>query len=481
MGPCRRVPVCYNRPNPRTVNNLLKNKIFILAQSRLAPFARLIQPVRRAHKSIALVGVSVLCAAAAIAIAAQMHPDVAARVVRQDLAVPEILAAIPQLSDDDAEFWREEKIVRGDTVLSVLARLGVRDADLSRFVHNDAGARALYRLLPGKSVRVQTDEDGDLLALRYLTRDGDLLEIDQTDTGDYKAQTVAPPFITRVQLRSGEINSSLYGAADAAGMPDAVTMQLAEIFSADIDFFHDLRRGDRFTVAYEVLELDGEPIRIGRVLAAEFVNKGVAYRAFQFGDRHEGHEGYKGQEGAPAASYYTEEGKSLRKAFLRSPMEFSRITSHFSLARFHPIMQLWRAHKGIDFGAPTGTPVRATGEGTVDFVGKQGGYGNFILLKHHGAYTTAYGHLSRFAAGTRRGVRVHQGQVIGFVGQTGWATGPHLHYEFRISSVQRDPMSIALPVAVPIPADKLAAFRSRLQPLSRQLALARGLLLAAAD
>lgn len=420
--------------------------------------------------------VSVLCAAAAIAIAAQMHPDAAAQVVRSDLAAPEVLAAIAQpVDDDETEFWREEKIIRGDTVLDVLTRLGVRDPDVKRFVHNDPGARALYRLLPGKSVRVRIDEDGDLQALRYLTRDGELLEIDQTDTGDFKAQTVAPAFVTRVQLRSGEINSSLYGAADAAGMPDAVTMQLAEIFSADIDFFHDLRRGDRFTVAYEVFELDGEPLRLGRVLAAEFVNKGVAYRAFQFGDSHEGH------EGAPTASYYSEEGKSLRKAFLRSPMEFSRITSHFSLARFHPILQMWRAHKGIDFGAPTGTPIRATGDGTVDFVGKQGGYGNFVLLKHHGTYTTGYGHLSRFAAGTRRGAHVQQGQVIGYVGQTGWATGPHLHYEFRISSVQRDPMSIALPVAIPIPAEKLTAFRSRTQPLSRQIALARGLLFAAAD
>lgn len=466
------MPVCYNRPNPRTANNLLKNKTFILAQTRLAPIARRIDAALGANQWIALASVSVLCAAAAIAIAAQMHPEAAAQVVRQDLAVPGILAAVPAPSDDDSDFWCEEKIVRGDTVLNVLARLGVRDADVNRFIHNDPGARALYRLLPGKSVRARLDEDGDLLALRYLTRDGDLLKIDQTDTGDYQAQTVAPSFATRVQLRSGEINSSLYGAADAAGMPDAVTMQLAEIFSADIDFFHDLRRGDRFTVAYEVLELDGEQIRIGRVLAAEFVNKGVVYRAFQFGDA---------QESAPAASYYTEEGKSLRKAFLRSPMEFSRITSHFSLARFHPIMEVWRAHKGIDFGAPTGTPVRATGEGTVDFAGHQGGYGNFVLLKHHGTYTTGYGHLSRFAAGTRRGARVHQGQVIGYVGQTGWATGPHLHYEFRISSVQRDPMSVALPTAVPIPADKLAAFRSRTQPLSRQLALARGLLFAAAD
>jgi len=339
---------------------------------------------------------------------------------------------------------------------------------VKRFLHVDPGARALYRLLPGKSVRVQIDEDGDLLALRYLTRDGGLLQIHQTADGAYRAQTVPPPLAAGVQLRSGEIRSSLFGAADAAGLPDAVTMQLAEIFSGDIDFFHDLRRGDRFSVAYEVLSLDGEQIRVGRVLAAEFVNKGVTFRAFHFGD-------------GPDGGYYTEDGKNLRKAFLRSPMEFSRVTSHFSLARFHPILQAWRAHKGIDYGAPTGTPVRATADGAVEVAGRQGGYGNFILLRHHGAYSTGYGHLSRFAAGMRPGARVQQGQVIGYVGQTGWATGPHLHYEFRVSNVQRNPLTIALPAALPISPDRLAAFRARSEPLSYQLGLARGLTFAAAD
>jgi murein DD-endopeptidase MepM/ murein hydrolase activator NlpD len=450
---------------------LLKNKSFILTQTRLAQF---LTATRGAPKLLFGAGSFALLAAAAIAIAAQMHPDVAARVVRQELAAPFVLTTEPGAADD-SEFWREEKIVRGDTIVEVLARLGVRDEGANRFLHADPGARPLYRLLPGKSVRARIDEDGELLALRYLTRDGGLLEIDQNDDGQLRAQTVPPPFATRLQLRSGEIRSSLFGAADAAGMPDAVTVQLAEIFSGDIDFFHDLRRGDHFTVAYEVLELDGEQVRIGRVLAAEFVNKGVTFRAYYFGDSQDDSlsAGYRG--------YYSEDGKNLRKAFLRSPMEFSRVTSRFSLSRFHPIMQAWRAHKGTDFGAPTGTPVRATADGAVDFAGRQGGYGNFILLRHQGAYSTGYGHLSRFAAGLRKGSRVHQGQVIGYVGQTGWATGPHLHYEFRVSNVQRNPMSVALPAALPIPADKLVAFRASSQPLSGQLALARGLMFAAAD
>ena len=447
---------------------MLKNKTFILAQTRIA---QALDAARAAPKRLLAGALSMLFAVAAIAIAAQMHPDAAVKTVERDLAVPVVLKA-ESADTEDSAFWREEKIVRGDTVIDVLARLGVRDEGFNRFLHAEPAARALYRLLPGKSVRVLIDEDGELLALRYLTREGDLLTIAQAAEGKYSAQTIAPPFATRLQLRSGEIRSSLFGAADAAGMPDAVTMQLAEIFSGDIDFFHDLRRGDRFTVVYEVLELDGEQIRPGRVLAAEFVNKGMTFRAFYFGDI---------RENGPAGGYYAEDGKNLRKAFLRSPMAFSRITSHFSLSRFHPIMQTWRAHKGIDFGAPKGTPVRATGDGAVDFAGRQGGYGNFILLRHQGAYSTGYGHLSRFAAGLRRGARVQQGQVIGYVGQTGWATGPHLHYEFRVNSVQRNPLSVALPTAVPIPAGQLAAFRARSQPLSGQLALARGLTFAAAD
>jgi murein DD-endopeptidase MepM/ murein hydrolase activator NlpD len=444
---------------------VLNIKLFILAQTRLQARPRTQRWLRYGVMLGALIG-------AGIGVAAALHPDAVARLVRHELQIPVVLtdgASTPTMPGD---FWREEKIRRGDTVGVVLARMGVKDAVLDRFIHGDPGARPLYRLLPGKSLRVKVDEAGDPVVLRYLTRDGELLEIQQTDDGEFRAKSAPPSVATRVQLRSGEIQSSLFGAADAAGMPDPVTMQLAEIFSGDIDFFHDLRKGDRFTVAYEVHEWDGEQIRIGRVLAAEFVNKGVTFRAYHFYDP-----ALTGPEGA----YYTEDGKSLRKAFLRSPMEFSRITSTFSLARFHPILNMWRAHKGIDSGAPTGTPVRATGDGTVETAGKQGGYGNFVLLKHQGTYSTAYGHLSRFAPGIHRGSRVQQGQVIGYVGATGWATGPHLHYEFRINQVQHNPLSVVLPTALPVPQEKLAAFRAKSQPLTGQLALARGQLFAAAD
>ncbi|MEP6701402.1 MAG: peptidoglycan DD-metalloendopeptidase family protein [Betaproteobacteria bacterium] len=447
---------------------MLKIKTFILAQSRIAAF---LTAHGGARKWITWGGLVSGCIAAAIIVTAQLHPEAATRLINRDLSIPVVLtdgdtAPVP------ADFWREEKIQRGDTVGVVLARMGVRDADLAKFIHADPGARPLYRLLPGKSLRVKVDEDGDPVALRYLTRDGDMLEINQNDEGEFLAKSAPPAVATRIQLRSGEIQSSLFGAADAAGMPDPVTMQLAEIFSGDIDFFHDLRRGDRFTVAYEVIEMDGEPIRIGRVLAAEFVNKGFTFRAFHYQDP---------QLTGPEGGYYTQDGKNLKKAFLRSPMEFSRITSKFTLSRFHPLLQIWRAHKGIDYGAPTGTPVRATGDGIVETAGKQGGYGNFLLLKHQGSYSTAYGHLSRFAAGIHRGSRVQQGQIVAYVGATGWATGPHLHYEFRVNQVQHDPLLIALPTALPVPPEKLAAFRAKSLPLTGQLALARGQQFATAD
>ena len=259
----------------------------------------------------------------------------------------------------------------------------------------------------------------------------------------------------------GEIRSSLFGAADAAGLPDAVTLQMADVFAGDIDFYHDLRRGDRFTVVYEMRYVDGEPVGAGRIVAAEFENRGRAIRAFL----------WRGDDGNE--DYYADDGAPLRKAFLRSPMEFSRVTSGFSNARFHPILQDWRAHKGVDYAAPIGTPVRATGNAKVTFAGRQNGYGNVIQLQHQGAFSTLYAHLSRFAPQVRAGARVAQGEVIGYVGQTGWATGPHLHYEFRVGGEQRNPLTVALPTGEPLaPAHRLA-FAERIAPAAAQLVLAR--------
>jgi murein DD-endopeptidase MepM/ murein hydrolase activator NlpD len=368
----------------------------------------------------------------------------------------------------DEGYWREERVRRGDTVGSVLARVGVDDAAGENFLRSDARARPFYQLRPGKALRVKIDADGRMLALRYLTQSGELLAVDRIGDGFF-AQSTRPNAAVSLELRANEIRGSLFGAADAVALPDAVTMQLADIFSGDIDFLHDLRRGDRFSVLYEMRSVDGEAVGSGRIVAAEFVNKGVSYRAFLW----------------PSADgteeYYGEGGKSLKKAFLRSPVAFTRVTSGFSLARFHPFLQAWRAHKGVDFAAPSGTPVQAAGAGKVVFAGQQGGYGNVVMLQHGGAYTTVYAHLSRFAPGMKPGARVSQGEVIGYVGMTGWATGPHLHYEFRVDNVQKNPLTIALPNPQPLPAGQKAAFQAQVAQLADELALGRGVILAGGE
>jgi murein DD-endopeptidase MepM/ murein hydrolase activator NlpD len=394
---------------------------------------------------------------------ATTEPDMAMRLVVRDLALP----ALAPVQTGDA-YWREARIERGDTLGSVLARLDVSDASAQQFLRTDQGARSLYQLMPGKSVRVETDDDGRLLSLRYLAQGGTMLSVERRADG-FVAASAPPGYGVRTEVRAGEIRSSMFGAADAVGLPDAVTMQLVEVFSGDIDFYHDLRRGDRFAVVYEMRDVDGSPAGAGKLIAAEFVNKGVVYRAFL----------WRGADGSEA--YYSQDGKNLRKAFLRSPVEFTRITSGFSLARFHPFLKTWRAHRGVDFAAPTGTPVRAAADGKVVVAGRQNGYGNVVILQHAGANSTAYAHLSRFAAGTKPGARVAQGEVIGYVGQTGWATGPHLHYEFRVNNVQRNPMTIALPDAPPLAAADRPAYLAGIVPLAEALALGQVVTIAAGE
>ncbi|TMH07598.1 MAG: M23 family peptidase [Betaproteobacteria bacterium] len=435
------------------------SKARILAQSGTSLLDRL-GPARVAF-AVALMGFGIV---AAFGFAPESGlPADPPQLIARDLQRP-LLAAL----SSEGGYWREERIQRGDTLGSVLSRLGVQDPAAELFLRSDSRARTLYQLRPGKPVRVKFDDDGHLVALRYLAQGGELLDVSR-DSDAFVAQLAAPTADLRLELRAGEIRSSLFAASDAIGLPDAITIQLADIFSGDIDFYHDLRRGDRFTVVYEMRELDGTAIGAGRILAAEFVNKGITFRAFLWHARDGGE------------AYYAEDGKSLRKAFMRSPVEFTRITSGFSLARFHPFLQTWRAHKGVDFAAPTGTPVRASGDGRVAFAGSQNGYGNVVSLQHSGAYSTLYAHLSRFGAGVRPGVHVAQGDIIGYVGQTGWATGPHLHYEFRVNNEQRDPLTIALPDALPVSAAERVSYLERVVPLAAELALSRGLILAGAE
>lgn len=365
-------------------------------------------------------------------------------------------------------FWHEERIQRGDSISALLDRLNVNDEDINGFLQSAKGSKSLRQLVPGRIVRAQTDADGSLLALQYVSSSETMLRVEKQN-GEFKSSDVTVPLETRVQMRSAKIKSSLFGATDAANIPDSVAMQLTDIFSSDIDFHSDLQKGDKFTVVYEAYYNKGELIKAGRVLAAEFVNNGKSYRAVYFQDR-EGRGGY-----------YTPEGKNLRKAFLRSPLEFSRITSGFTRARFHPVLKEWRAHKGVDYGAPIGTRVKAVAEGSVAFVGKQGGYGNLIVLQHQGQYSTAYGHLSAFARNLRKGSRVSQGDIIGYVGKTGLASGPHLHYEFRVGGVQRNPLSVAMPTAYPVAAQYRADFSRTAEDLATRLNLLKNTNLASLE
>jgi len=374
--------------------------------------------------------------------------------------VVEALAVQVKATDTQQIYWHEERFQRGDTYSAFLQRLGVDGEEAQRLVRRQELAKPLRALRPGSVVQAQTADDGSLLSMRLIASRDTVVGVDR-EGDDYRPFEQAGTLVRQTQMKSGEIRSSLFAATDSAGVPDNVAIQLADIFGGDIDFHGDLRKGDSFSVIYEVHYLNGRPVYSGRVLAAEFVNNKRTLRAVWFDEDGDGRGGY-----------YTPDGKNTRKAFLRSPLEFSRVTSGFAM-RFHPILQQWRAHKGVDYGAPSGTRVRATGDAVVEFAGRQGGYGNVVILRHSGSYSTTYGHLSGFAPGIRKGARVAQADVIGYVGQTGWATGPHLHYEFRVNNEHRNPLTIALPAALPVSPGKLAAFRASSSPLAGQLDLLR--------
>jgi murein DD-endopeptidase MepM/ murein hydrolase activator NlpD len=383
--------------------------------------------------------------------------------VVEDIVLPVPSAAAPA----DEAYTREERIHRGDTIASVLSRLRVEDQSAIRFMRSSAEARSLRTLVPGRIVRARTTEDGKLIDLRYSNA-GTLVVV-RSEGDAFRVDEQAAPLERRTMMKSGEIRSSLFAATDAAKLTDGVADQIADIFSTDIDFHKDLRRGDKFTVVYEMFYDGGEPVRSGKVLAAEFINGGKPFQAVWF------------QHTDGQGAYYTVEGKNIKKAFLRSPLEFSRVTSGFTTARFHPVLNRWRAHTGVDYGAATGTGVKATADAIVDFAGVKGGYGNVVILRHQSKYTTLYGHLSGFGRGIRTGARVSQGDTIGYVGSTGLATGPHLHYEFRINDVHMDPLKVAMPDAPPITADRRAAFDSIARPLGLRLSLLRNTNLAKLD
>ncbi len=383
---------------------------------------------------------------------ANLAPDVS------DLPVQEVLESVPALplnlpSDlNVASFnlFRSEVTRSTDTADTLLSRLGVDDPVAAAYLRSNATSRQVLFGRSGRNVTAETSDNNHLLKLsaRWSPDENgsfNRLVIEKTASG-FLSRIEADALTASTRLASGTIQSSLFAATDEARIPDSIATQLAEIFSGDIDFHRALRKGDRFSVVYETLEGDGEPLRSGRVLSAEFVNNGKTFQAMWFQDPATGSgnasmsASLRPADNRAKGGYYTLDGQSLRRAFLASPMEFSRITSGFKM-RFHPILQTMRAHQGVDYGAPQGTPVRSVGDGVVDFAGIQNGYGNVIILKHQNNYKTVYAHLSRI--NVRKGANVSQGQTIGAVGSSGWATGPHLHFEFRINGIYRDPLTIA--------------------------------------
>ncbi len=391
--------------------------------------------------------IALLAATGAVAAFATIAPSTDVEVLLNRTATVETLPIpVEALLPAPESYIREERFQRGDTIPAFLSRLGIGEAEVKVL----ARLRALQALRPGYHVTADVTAEGKPLSISFLTGRDTLVQIAPRDEG-YGVSEERAALYTQVAMKSGVIQTSLFAATDAAGIPDGVAMQLADVFGGDIDFHRDLRKRDQFKVIYELHHLAGRPVRGGRVLAAEFITQDRTLRAVHYGN-----------------SYYAPNGQNLRKAFLRSPLEFSRVSSGFGMRR-HPIARVWRAHEGIDYAAPLGTRVRAVGDAVVDFAGLRGGYGKVVILRHHGAYTTVYAHLNRIAV--RRGERISQNDTIGFVGQTGWATGPHLHYEFRISGRARNPFSIAMPAALPVAPQELAAFRAHAAPLIVRLEL----------
>lgn len=408
-----------------------------------------------------------LCAFGATAVApiAPDASDMPVKSVAQDLQLPNLADQIAALQQDQQQFIHEERIRPGDSLGAVFNRLGIADQQAQAFVRTDKVARSILSLKTGKRIQAETDENGQLLSLHATIADKDEFKtITVTRKGDKFVSNAAPAKLERrVEMHSRNITSSLYAAtddtSDGGQIPDSIVNQIVEMFSTSIDFRGDLKRGDRFNVVYETYWLDGEMVRTGRILAGEFVNRGVAYQSVWYEDpvSHQG-------------GYYSLDGKALKKAFLKSPVAFNRISSGFSM-RMHPVLGVWKKHEGVDFAAPLGTPIKASGDGVVDFVGTQNGYGNVVVLKHWSNYSTAYGHMSRFAGGLHRGQKVSQGDVIGYVGATGWATGPHLHYEFRIGGHATDPMALKNLQQQPLTPGEMNRFKMAAAEMSHRFSL----------
>ncbi|MDO8651453.1 MAG: peptidoglycan DD-metalloendopeptidase family protein [Undibacterium sp.] len=407
-----------------------------------------------------------VCAFGAVGVA-PLAPDAAdlpVKKITQELNLPKIDEQIAALEASEQHFIREEKVLRGDTLGSLMLRLGIDDNEANNFIKSDATAHNLLQVKAGKSVRAQTNDEGELEWLQASLQEGSdkptrTITVSRDSSGKLSAAETSAKLERRVEMRAADIRSSLFAATDEAQIPDNIANQIVSMFETNVDFRY-LQRGDHFNVVYETFWQNGEFVKTGRVLAGEFSNVGKLFQSVWF------------DETGGNGGYYNFDGTSLKKAFLKSPLEFTRVSSGFSM-RLHPISGLWKRHTGVDFAAVTGTPIRATSDGVIESVGPHGGYGNLVVVKHWSNYSTAYAHMSRFAAGIHKGSKVSQGEVIGYVGTTGWSTGPHLHYEFRVNNEPRDPLSVSIPNAAPLAANELSRFKNVASDMTHRFTLLR--------
>lgn len=424
----------------------------ILSQIHVEPSVDLPRLRLRSPFGMALVVAPMLMIAAAFALVPQR--DI------QSETLSSTPLALSVANTEQSDFYsRSERIARGDTTAALINRLGIHDEAALAFIQKNNVNRALSKLPVGSVVHARVDDTGNLQELSFrLDANKELLLQREKDSFVSKEQDLA--LTTRIETRSGMMSNSLFAALDNADVPDAYARQLIDIFSGEIDFHRGLKRGDRFSLAYEVLvDRYGSEVKSGRLLAASIVNNGEEHKAVAF----------TLPDGK--TEYFTPTGESLKRAFLQNPVEFSRISSGFSGARFHPVLQTMRAHKGVDYAAPIGSKIMATADGKVEFVGVKSGFGNVVILRHNKTYSTVYGHMNGFAKGLRAGSSVQQGQVIGYVGMTGLASGPHLHYEFLVNNQQIDPLSSKVPVTTTLNASQRVAFNAQSQKLEHDLAL----------
>ncbi len=439
-----------------------------LTTASTALLARLSRTIQQHPQRIAAAVATVFLTGGGGAFAvASLAPDPAELPVRTVSYPVESLAenrVLDALESPGFSLFRSEQVRSSDTPESLLQRMGVADPAAAAFLRGDSSVRQNMLGRTGRSVSAETTDDHRLIRLtaRWVPDDsGYFRRLVVERKGDqFTSRIETAKMTTSSRLAGGIIQSSLFAATDASNIPDAVAVQMAELFSGNIDFRRALRKGDRFSVVYETLEADGEPLSTGRVLSAEFVNNGKTHEAMWFQE-----------PGATKGAYYTLDGQSMRRAYLTSPVEFSRMTSGFKM-RLHPILKTWRAHLGTDFAAPTGTPVRTVGDGVVEFAGVQNGFGNVVFVKHRNQHVTVYAHLSRIDV--RQGQSVEQSQTIGAVGATGWATGPHLHFEFRVNGQHQDPMTIVAQseAAAPVSAAARPAFDRLASSMRIQLSAA---------